>query len=100
MLGVRVRFFFISVEDGVATLLTFKGHNGNPFGDIKGAKKEDEKKNMEVNSIPAVRACIVYCKIPAEVPRQNLGELVRKLDILLEQVGWKNSARYGLQLLM
>lgn len=42
----------------------------------------------------------LYCKILAEVPRQNLGELVRKLGILLEKARWKNSARYGLQLLM
>ena len=42
--GTRVRIFFISVEYGVATLLGSVGHNGNPFGDIKGIGKEDGKK--------------------------------------------------------
>lgn len=75
-----------------------KGHNGSSS---KGADKENGKKNTEVNAILKLSGfSFLYCKIPTEVPRQNLGELVRKLGILLEQARWKNSARYGLQLLM
>lgn len=72
-----MRFFFISMEYSVAALLASKGHKGSPFGAIKGAKKEDGKKNMEVNSILKLSGLsFVYCKIPAEAQERIWGNLL------------------------
>lgn len=49
-------------------------------------EKEDRKKSLEVNSTLEPSGLIsVHGKIPSRGPRHNSGELVRKLDIPLEQ---------------
>lgn len=63
-------------------------------------EKEDGTKSLGVNSILELSTISVLGNIPSGGPRHNFEGLVRKLDIPLEQAGWTNSAKYGLQLLM